>query len=344
VAPVVIKKATKSQSKLRLTLTGPAGSGKTYTALGVAKYIADKLGTGRVCVIDTERGSAAKYSDEFDFDVIELTESHHPQCYIDAIDAASVAGYDVLVIDSLSHAWAGRGGALELVTEATKKSNSNNKYTAWQDVTPLQNALTDKILSSKAHVIATLRSKTEYVLQANERGKMVPVKMGLTPIQREGLDHEFDVVMEMHADHSGSITKTRCKAIADKVFEKPGEKFAAALTDWLSVESSEKGQPTSDVLGAERSGTSKSSTPTDSLSAAPTPSSPQPIQHQKFIDACDKERARVGNDAFDELLRAWVGHTDPTLITDRETQRTFYVALKKLPVADGVDPLLARLK
>src|SRR5690606_34635021 len=105
------KKATKSQAKLRMAITGPSGSGKTYTALSVGTPL------GRIAVIDTERGSASKYADLFDFDVLELTE-YNPRNYIEAIRAACAGGYDVLIIDSLSHAWSGQGGVLELVDRA----------------------------------------------------------------------------------------------------------------------------------------------------------------------------------------------------------------------------------
>ncbi len=151
---MVFKKATKKDSKLRLGLMGPAGSGKTYTALAVAKHFG-----GRVAVIDSEHGSASKYADLFDFDVLELA-SFSPNDYTNAIKAAE--GYDVLIIDSLSHAWSGKNGALELVDKAAARSKSGNSFAAWREVTPLHNQMVEAIMEAKLHLIATLRSNGLY--------------------------------------------------------------------------------------------------------------------------------------------------------------------------------------
>jgi len=180
-----IKKASKSQAKARIALMGPPGSGKTFSALNVAHHLGK-----RVILIDTERGSASKYADEFDFEVIEL-DSFNPKTYIAAIQAAEEAGADVIIVDSLSHAWVGKDGALEMVDRAA--SSSKNSFTAWKDVTPLHNALVDAILRSKAHIFVTLRTKTEYVIEANERGRLTPRKVGLGAVQRDGIEYEFDV-------------------------------------------------------------------------------------------------------------------------------------------------------
>jgi flagellar biosynthesis GTPase FlhF len=149
----MFQKATKHEAKLRFALIGPAGSGKTYTALRIGTRLGE-----RVAVIDTERGSASKYADVFDFDVVELTK-HDPREFVKAIRAAQSAGYDALIIDSLSHAWMGRGGALELVDKAAKGSSSSNSFAAWRSVTPLHNELVDAIAGANLHVIATMRSK-----------------------------------------------------------------------------------------------------------------------------------------------------------------------------------------
>lgn len=221
------KRATKSQAKLRMALMGPAGSGKTFTALSVATAL------GRTAVIDTEHGSASKYGDRFTFDVLELTD-YHPQQYIDAIKAAGEAGcYDVLVVDSLSHAWSGAGGVLEIVDRAAKRSDSKNTFAAWRDATPLHNALVEALLAVPLHLITTLRSKTEYVLEKDERGKMSPRKVGLAPIQREGLEYEFDVVAEMDMKNTLSVGKTRIPALSGKVIPYPDAALAKTLAAWL---------------------------------------------------------------------------------------------------------------
>lgn len=220
-------KATKAKSKARIALCGPSGSGKTFTSLTLATNMG-----GRVAVIDTERGSASKYADEFQFDVMEL-DSFHPQKFIDGIREAEVAGYDVLVIDSLSHAWMGKDGILELHDKATAKQKTQNSFTAWRDVTPIHNQLIDTILQSKLHIIVTMRSKTEYV-QTEENGKKAIKKVGMAPVQRDGMEYEFDIVGDMDFDNNLIITKTRCRKLTGEVIKRPGEETAETIKEWLS--------------------------------------------------------------------------------------------------------------
>jgi hypothetical protein len=132
-AQLAFKKAVKHESKLRCALVGPPGAGKTYGALSISKALLEQMGNGDsgIAVIDTEHGSAAKYADLFDFDTLELT-SFSPIRYIEAIKAAEAAGYAVLIIDSLSHAWNGVGGVLELVD----RKGANNKFNAWKMLHP----------------------------------------------------------------------------------------------------------------------------------------------------------------------------------------------------------------
>jgi hypothetical protein len=226
------RKAEKRQAKLRMALVGPAGSGKTYSALSIASHLGE-----RIAVIDTEHGSASKYADIFTFDVMEL-ETFHPQRYIDGITYAEMAGYDVLIIDSLSHAWAGKDGVLELVDRAAKSNRSNssgqgNSFGAWRDITPIQNALIDRILGAKLHVIATMRTKTEYVQEKDERNRTVVRKVGTQPVQRSESEYEFDVVGDLDQDNTLIVTKTRCPALTGAVIPKPGQQVADTLTAWL---------------------------------------------------------------------------------------------------------------
>jgi len=247
------RKATKQQAKLRMALIGPSGSGKTYTALKIATQLGD-----RVAVIDTERGSASKYADKFEFDVLEL-DSFHPQQYIDGIKAAEAEGYDVLIIDSLSHAWMGKDGALELVDRAARRMQSQNTFAAWRDVTPLHNALVDAMLQSRLHLIATMRAKTEYIVEKDERtGKSVPRKVGLAPVQRDGLEYEFDVVADMDLDNNLIVSKSRCEALSGAVIPKPGEEVADILKAWLTdgvpVQDAPQPQPARATNGASKGG------------------------------------------------------------------------------------------
>ena len=226
--------AAKTESRLRLAFIGPAGSGKTYSALRVAS----SLSSGRIALLDTERGSASKYAHKFTFDVFE-PDLFSPEVYISAIHAAETAGYDVLIIDSLSHAWAGKGGILEFVDQETRRSSSHNAYTdGWRKATPKHNDLVDALLSCSMHLIVTMRSRTDYVLEKDEKGRSVPRRVGLQPVQREGIEFEFDVVGDLTHDNDYIISKTRCEALAGAVINKPGEDLAQTLKIWLADTSS----------------------------------------------------------------------------------------------------------
>lgn len=226
----LFKKAVKAESKLRLAIAGPSGSGKTFTALSIATA----LSAGPVALVDTEHGSASKYAGLFEFDVAEMNPPFHPDKFIRAIQEAQSAGYAVLIIDSISHAWSGTGGVLDLVDEAAKRSKSGNTYMAWKEGTPVQNRLIDAIVQSGIHIIATMRSKTEYVLVDVGNGKQAPRKVGMAPVQRDQFEYEFDVVFDMDIENNAIVSKTRCPALTGRVFAKPGQDVAVILREWLS--------------------------------------------------------------------------------------------------------------
>lgn len=222
--------AKRQQSKLRLGLIGPSGSGKTYSAL----LIGQGLG-GRIAMLDTERGSGSLYADLCQYDVAELTPPFDPARYVNAIKGAAEAKYDVLVIDSLTHAWAGEGGILEFVDRATQAVKNN--FAAWREASPKHNALVDAMLGAPMHIIATIRSKTAWDVQKDERtGKARPVKIGLAPVQRDGLEYEFTTVLELSVDgHIATATKDRTGLFDGSYFtpsKETGEKFRA----WLNGE------------------------------------------------------------------------------------------------------------
>lgn len=235
------KKAVKSGIKLRLAITGPAGSGKTYTAL----RIATEMGLP-IAYIDTEHGSASKYADLFDFDVMEMKPPFTPSRFVKGIQMAADEGYKVVVIDSLSHAWNGTGGILEMVEDAAKRVKGNT-YAAWKEVTPEQNALIEAIVGAEIHIIATMRSKMDYVQQRDDKGYTKIEKVGMAPIQRDGFEYEFDVVMDMDIHHNGVITKTRCRPLTDKVFKFPGKDISSVLLEWI-----ESDQASADVEAAKQ--------------------------------------------------------------------------------------------
>lgn len=236
---VQIVKAKKQQSRLRMALDGPAGSGKTYTALRFAFSLASSY--DKVLVIDTEHASAAKYVGEDpdglgpwpEFDTVIL-DDFHPRNYVEAIAAGEQGGYEVIVIDSLSHAWEGEGGVLDLHDQATKRSASGNSFTAWKDVTPLHRQLVEAMLQSRCHIIATMRSKTEYVQTTDDKGRTVIKKVGMAPVQRQGIEYEFDIVADLDIDHNLIISKSRCARITDAVVNKPDAKWFQTVKAWLS--------------------------------------------------------------------------------------------------------------
>lgn len=227
-ATMTFKKASKLEAKARVAVAGPAGSGKSYTALKLATIMCK-----RVAVIDTEHGSASKYADEFNFDVLEL-DDFHPDNYVAAIQAAEAAGYDGLVIDSASHEWNGKNGCLELVDYFTRKSKSGNSYVAWGEVTPMHTAFIEAIHAANMHIFATFRSKMDYLQTEGANGKKIIQKVGMAPITRDGAEYEFDIVGDIDLEHNMVITKSRCKAIADKAFRMPGEDLAKRIQAWLS--------------------------------------------------------------------------------------------------------------
>ena len=235
VPPIVLKKAVKYGSKGRLGLIGPAGSGKTKWALEIAELIVGQIG-GRIAAFDSEHGSMAKYADEYDFDHF-APDTFAPEVYIAFLEQVERGGqHSVVILDSLSHAWAGKDGILEFVDKTTAASTSKNAYTTgWRAATPKHNDLIEAILKSKLHVIATMRSKVEYVLEEDDRGHKTPKKIGMQPIQREGMDYEFDVTADLEQDSNVlAVGKTRCSALKSKVF-KPGDLgIAKTFLAWLS--------------------------------------------------------------------------------------------------------------
>lgn len=179
-------------------------------------------------MIDTERKTASKYSDRFDFDVCNL-EDRTIDSYINAINEAR--DYDVLIIDSLSHAWQ------ELLQEIDKLAKSKfrgNTWSAWSEGTPKQRKLIDALYDSPCHILATIRSKTEWQT-ANENGRTKPIRIGLAPEQGKGIEYEFDLLLALSTEHIAHIIKDRTGRYQDQTIEKPGEVFGRELKSWLST-------------------------------------------------------------------------------------------------------------
>lgn len=224
--------AKREQAKARIALAGPSGSGKTYTALSLATVLGD-----RVAVIDTEHGSASKYAavngdDGFAFDALNL-DNFDPRHLVQALAAATQAGYPVVVVDSLSHFWSGVGGMLEQADNAAKRYGGNT-FAGWKDARPMERQLIEAMLAYPGHVIVTMRSKTEYVIEENDRGRKTPRKVGMKPEQRDGIEYEFDIVGDLDVENTLIITKTRCSQLAGAVIRQPGKELAETILGWLS--------------------------------------------------------------------------------------------------------------
>ena len=220
------KKATKAAANLHAAIHGPSGAGKTFTSLRVGTGLA---GGRPIAVIDTERGSASKYADRFSFDVLEL-EDQTIDGYVAAISEAAKAGYAVLIIDSLSHGWQ---TLLEEVEKLAKAKYRGNTWSAWSEGTPHQRRLVQAILNYPGHVIATMRSKTEWTT-VDHNGKKTPQRVGLAPEQGKGIEYEFDLLLEISTEHIGHVIKDRTGKFQDKLIDKPGEDFGQQLAAWLS--------------------------------------------------------------------------------------------------------------
>jgi hypothetical protein len=226
---MAFKKAVRKRVKARIGLCGPAGSGKTMSAIRLAFGIVGPA--GKIALLDTENESASLYAHLGEYYVDVIKPPFTVDKYINGIREAEKLGYELLIIDSLSHAWSGTGGILEFVD--AKSEVKGNKFAGWREATPLHNSLVDAMLQSPMHIIATMRSKTEYVLIDDEKGKKVPKKVGMAPVQREGLDYEFSLVFDVDQErHIATTSKDRTE-IFDGFFGKLTEEHGRSIRQWL---------------------------------------------------------------------------------------------------------------
>lgn len=196
-----LKKATRKQAKLRLGISGASGFGKTYSALLLASGMAS---WDKIAVIDTENDSASLYSHLGDYNTVKLEAPFSPERYIQAIELCENSGMEVIIIDSISHEWEGKGGCLEIHTDL------GGQFAHWAKVTPRHNAFIAKILQSSCHIITTVRRKQDYDMVKNDRGKIEPVKVGLKEVTRDGFEYELTANLELLND------KHLCKASKDR--------------------------------------------------------------------------------------------------------------------------------
>jgi hypothetical protein len=234
-----VKKATRSVEKLRLALGGPSGAGKSYSGHLLAKG----MGIKKYCVIDTEGGSANLYADEFSFDHISFEPPYSPERYIEAISYAESLGYELIIIDSLSHEWM---YANEVISRMTGNGIKN-----WGEYKSKRHApLVEKILNSKSHIIVTTRSKTEYE-EVEENGKKKYKKVGLAAKQEGDLEYEFTVVFDISRDHYYTCSKTRARSLESPDPQLLTEEVGKKLIEWLNkgeaAEETKKAPKTKDM-------------------------------------------------------------------------------------------------
>lgn len=220
-----IRKAERKHSKIKMALQGPSGSGKTYSSLLLGFGLVGDY--SKICIIDSEAGSADLYAHLGEFAIIQISKPYTPESYISALELAEKEGFKCIIIDSLSHCWqylidyhAGMVG---------------NSFTNWAKITPRHNQLINNILSSPIHIIATLRVKQEYVLQDKGTGKLVPEKVGLKSIQRDGVDYEFTLVFDLDIHHFASCSKDRTGIFMDKELFIISENTGKQIADWCTM-------------------------------------------------------------------------------------------------------------
>lgn len=222
-----IRKAERKKAKLRLGIAAPSGAGKTYGALQLAFGLGGKVG-----LIDTEHGSGDLYAHLGDYDIISIEAPYLVSKYTQAIKAFEDAGYTTIIIDSLTHAWAGDGGLLD--KQGNMADRGTNSFAAWRTITPEHNSLVDAMLKSPCHIIATMRAKQGYVLETNDKGKQQPKKVGLAPVQREGMEYEFTVMLDVDMNHIASASKDRT-SLFDGQFFKLTPETGKTLLQWLET-------------------------------------------------------------------------------------------------------------
>lgn len=222
---IQIKKASRKQARIKMLIAGPSGSGKTYSSLLLASGMTDWK---NICVIDTERGSADLYSQLGAYNTLTLDAPYSPERYIEAITLCINTGMQVIIIDSITHEWDGKGGILEMHDAMT-----GNSYVNWAKFTPRHNKFIDTILQSPVHIICTGRAKQDYVL-SDKNGKQVPEKIGMKTITREGFDYEVTLGFDLDIKHNATSTKDRTGLFIDKPAFVISSETGKTILDWCN--------------------------------------------------------------------------------------------------------------
>lgn len=219
-----LRKATRQKAKIRLGLSAVSGGGKTYSALLIAYGLCGDW--SKVALIDTENGSGDLYADLGPYNVLPLAPDFTPEKYIQAIKACEAAGMDVIIIDSITHEWDGKGGCLEIVEKA------GGRYQDWAKVTPRHQAFIDAIIGSSCHVITTVRRKQDYEMTKTQDGKVKVEKAGMKEVTREGFEYELTVNLEMDTRHNATASKDRTGLFIDRPAFVPTDDTGMLIRQW----------------------------------------------------------------------------------------------------------------
>lgn len=228
-----LQQAKRHQVKLRLGLSGASGFGKSYSALLLAFGITNDW--SKIAVIDTENGSASLYSHLGNYNVLSLNEPYSPERYIEAIKTCEKASIEVVIIDSITHEWNGKGGCLQI------HEKLGGRFQDWAKITPRHQAFIDAILTSKSHIITTTRRKVDYSLDSTQNGRTKVVKHGTKEITREGFEYELTVNFELINDqHLVKTSKDRTGLFTNKpefvINAATGKRLIAWCNQGVSIE------------------------------------------------------------------------------------------------------------
>lgn len=221
-----LKQATRNQARIKMALQGVSGSGKTMSSLLLAYGLVGDW--TKIAVIDSEHNSAHLYAHLGPYNVLGISQPYPPEKYIEALETCLNAGMKAIIIDSISHEWDGLGGILNIHGNMT-----GNSFTNWNKVTPRHNAFVQAILQADAHIIATIRSKQDYILN-DVNGKKVPQKVGMKGIQRDNIDYEFTLVYELDIRHNAISTKDRTGLFSGKPPFVIDESTGKTISEWCN--------------------------------------------------------------------------------------------------------------
>mgnify|MGYP006921350367 CR=1 FL=1 len=222
-----LKKATRKQVKLRVGLSAVSGGGKTMSALLLAYGMTNDW--SKIAVIDTENGSASLYSHLGEFNTIDLSAPFSPERYIECIKACEDAGMEVIIIDSITHEWDGKGGIIDI-----SNSMTGNSFTNWAKLTPRHDAFINSILQSKCHIISCVRRKQDYEMTKDKDGKIKVEKAGLKEITREGFEYELTLNFNLEINHHATASKDRTGLFMDKPEFIITSETGKALINWCN--------------------------------------------------------------------------------------------------------------